>query len=236
MNRTDRLYALVEELRAVAPRPRSARWLAGRFEVSARTVERDISALQQSGVPIYAEPGRTGGYCLDKARTLPPVNLTPGEAVAMALALRGLAGTPFRAEAGTALRKLVAAMHGDDAAAAHELAGRIHLFGRAAVGGPSVPAVVARALSAGRVLRIRYGDRFGAATLREIEPLGYVVGAEHWYLMAWCRLRGAVRAFRTDRISSVAVTAEVPAPRVLRREDLDIPADAVSQLTDWLAG
>jgi predicted DNA-binding transcriptional regulator YafY len=235
VNRTDRLYALVEELRAVAPRPRSARWLADRFEVSARTVERDISALQQSGVPVYAEAGRTGGYCLDKARTLPPVNLTPGEAVAMALALRGLAGTPFRAEAGTALRKLVAAMHGDDAAAAHELAGRIHLFGGARFSGnPS--GAPGGALSAGRVLRIRYDDRFGAATLREIEPLGYVVGAEHWYLMAWCRLRGAVRAFRTDRISSVAVTAEVPAPRVLRREDLDIPADAVSQLTDWLAG
>jgi predicted DNA-binding transcriptional regulator YafY len=79
VNRTDRLYAMVEELRAVAPRPRSARWLAGRFEVSARTMERDISALQRSGVPICAEPGRTGGYCVDKARTLPPVNLTPAE-------------------------------------------------------------------------------------------------------------------------------------------------------------
>src|ERR1019366_9619429 len=80
VNRTDRLYALVEALGAVARRPRSGRWLAGRFEVSVRTVERDINALQQSGVPIYAEPGRTGGYCLDKARTLPPVNLTPGAA------------------------------------------------------------------------------------------------------------------------------------------------------------
>src|SRR4051794_36588390 len=100
MNRTDRLYALVEELRAVAPRARSARRLAEHFEVSVRTIERDINALQQSGVPIYAESGRTGGYCLDKARTLPPVNLTPGEAVAMAVALRRLEGSPFRAEAG----------------------------------------------------------------------------------------------------------------------------------------
>ncbi|WP_255579189.1 HTH domain-containing protein [Cryobacterium sp. PAMC25264] len=49
MNRTDRIYAIVEELRAIAPRPRSATWLAHRFEVSTRTVERDISALSRPG-------------------------------------------------------------------------------------------------------------------------------------------------------------------------------------------
>ena len=68
MNRTDRLYALVEELRAVAPRP--ARQLAGRYEVSTRTIERDILALQEAGVPIYAVAGRGGGYVIDKALTL----------------------------------------------------------------------------------------------------------------------------------------------------------------------
>jgi predicted DNA-binding transcriptional regulator YafY len=233
VNRTDRLYVLIEEMRAVAPRPRSARWLAGRFEVSVRTVERDINALQQSGVPIYAELGRTGGYCLDKARTLPPVNLTPGEAVAMAVALRGLEGTPFRAPAGSALRKLVAAMQVDDAAAARDLAGRIHLLGDAgtATSAPSVPHMVADALSTRRVLRIGYDDRGGATTIREIEPLGYVGTATHWYLVAWCRLRDTLRAFRTDRITSVSVTAEVPTPRLLRREDLDIPHGVVDQLT-----
>lgn len=230
MNRTDRLYAIVEELRAVAPRPRSASWLARHFEVSVRTVERDIGALQQSGTPIYAEPGRTGGYCLDKARTLPPVNLTPGEAVAMALALRGLAGTPFAATAGTALRKLVAAMQADDASAARQLAGRVHLVGR---GGPvaPVPRLVADALSERRVLRIGYGDRSGAVTVREIEPMGYVGNATHWYLLAWCRLRLAVRAFRTDRIGAVTVTAEVPPPRELTEADLDIPVDMISRLS-----
>jgi predicted DNA-binding transcriptional regulator YafY len=230
VNRTDRLYALVEEMRAVAPRPRSARWLAGRFEVSVRTVERDISALQQSGVPIYAELGRTGGYCLDKARTLPPVNLTPGEAVAMAVALRGLAGTPFRATAASALRKLVAVMQMDDAATARDLAGRIHLLGDEGPT-PSIPPALADALSTRRVLRIGYGDRGGAATMREIEPLGYVGSATHWYLVAWCRLRDGLRAFRTDRITSVTVTAEVPVARSLRTEDLDIPYGIVDQLT-----
>jgi predicted DNA-binding transcriptional regulator YafY len=230
VNRTDRLYALVEELRAVAPRPRSASWLARRFEVSARTIERDISALQQSGTPIYAEPGRTGGYCLDKARTLPPVNLTPAEAVAMALALQRLDGTPFRSTAAAALRKLVAVMQNDDASAARSLAARIHLVGgRAPAAG--MPPIVADALSRRRVLRIRYDDRTGAATEREIEPLGYVGSPNHWYLIGWCRLRLGIRAFRTDRIARATVTAEVPAPRDLRPGDLDIPGELVHQLT-----
>jgi predicted DNA-binding transcriptional regulator YafY len=216
VNRTDRLYALVEELRAVAPRPRTARWLADRFEVSARTIERDISALQQSGVPVWAEAGRAGGYCLDKERTLPPVNFTPGEAMALAVALRHVTGTPFGQDGAAALRKVLVAMSKD-------LAARVYLVGGAEP--PPVPVVITDALAAGRVLRIGYADRHGLVTRRDIEPLGYVGMAERWYLLAWCRLRQAVRAFRTDRIAAVTVTAQVPAPRPLRREDLDIPPD-----------
>jgi predicted DNA-binding transcriptional regulator YafY len=266
MNRTDRLYGLVEELRAVAPRPRSARWLAGRFEVSVRTVERDISALQQTGTPIYAEPGRSGGYCLDKSATLPPVNLTPAEAVAMALALRQLRGTPFDGDAGTALRKLMAAMQTDDAAAAHRLAARVHLVDAGTRARPSsgpatlsarplrpsagsvtpssgpatpdaqpakaaVPRLVADAVAAGRVLRIMYGDRGGAMTEREVEPLGYLGTADHWYLVAWCRLRDGVRAFRTDRVLRVTASSEVPTPRELSEDELDIPRSRVQHLS-----
>lgn len=62
MNRTDRPYALVEELRARAPRTMRAVELARRFEVSTRTIERDLLALQEAGVPIWARPGPGGGY------------------------------------------------------------------------------------------------------------------------------------------------------------------------------
>ncbi|WP_286346480.1 helix-turn-helix transcriptional regulator [Frondihabitans sucicola] len=230
MNRTDRLYALVEELRAVAPRPRSASWLARRFEVSARTIERDIGALQQAGTAIWAEPGRSGGYCLDRQHSLPPVNLTPSEAVAMAVSLEGLSGTPFQQAAQAALRKVVAVMQDHDVQAARRLASRIHLLGsddepRA------VPSWIADALSAGYVLRIGYTDREGAPTVRDVEPLGYVGSATGWYLVGWCRLRDGVRAFRTDRITSSVATAEVPAPRDLRPEDLAIPYGEVRQLS-----
>jgi predicted DNA-binding transcriptional regulator YafY len=229
MNRTDRLYAIVEELRAVSPRPRSARWLARRFEISTRTIERDVGALQQAGVPVYAEPGRNGGYVVDRATTLPPVNVTAAEAVAMAVALRGVAGTPFHAAARSAFRKLVGVMPADAATAAHELAGRIHLMNRGSP--PPPPALVADALSARRVLLIEYGDRDGSATVRRVEPLGYIGNPTHWYLVGWCRLRQAIRAFRTDRITRVTTTDETVPARAINAVDLDIPGHLVTQLT-----
>jgi predicted DNA-binding transcriptional regulator YafY len=222
MNRTDRLYAIVEELRAVTPRPRSARWLAHRFEVSSRTVERDIGALQQAGVPIYAEPGRTGGYVLDKAHSLPPVNITPGEAVAIAVALDGLRGTPFHEAARSALTKVVAVMPEREAASARELAGRVHLpvRGEPEAPMPSLPDAVSRAMAACLVLRFGYVDRFGRTSAREAEPVAFVAGRQSWYLVAWCRLRGELRTFRLDRITNPVVTGEPAPPRRLGPEDL----------------
>lgn len=229
MNRTDRLYALVEELRAVAPRPRSSRWLAQRFEVCTRTVERDIGALQEAGVPIYAEAGRTGGYTLDKARTLPPINVTPAEAVAVAVALHSLGGTPFADGARSALHKLMAVMPERDTASARDLASRVHFVNDGPV--PPVPAAVADALAERRVLLLRYEDRHGSVTRRSVEPLGYVGSPTQWYLVAWCRLRSALRAFRLDRIQSVTATDEIASPRRLETSDFSIPPELVSQLT-----
>lgn len=125
---TDRLYALVEELRAVAPRPRSTRWLAEKFDVSPRTIERDLSALQQSGVPTWAEPGRTGGYCLDAAHTLAPLGFTVDEALAVMIGLGALATSPFRDAATSALRKVVAVTDGRLLKETAELATRVHLL------------------------------------------------------------------------------------------------------------
>lgn len=229
MNRTDRLYAIVEELRAIAPRPRSARSLAERLEVSVRTIERDVSALQQSGTPIWAEPGRTGGYCLDRGITLPPVNFTPQEAVALAVAIEKMPVSPFSAAARAAHRKVVAAMRSADVVAARELSSRIGILEGNDPGG-AIPSLIADALSVGRVLRIGYLDRTGGSTVRDIQPLGYIENSGRWYLVAWCRLRGAVRAFRTDRVESVSVTAEIAPPLDLVVEELEIPYGEVRRL------
>ncbi|MCC9066863.1 helix-turn-helix transcriptional regulator [Arthrobacter cryoconiti] len=240
MNRTERLYALVEELRAVSPRPRSVHWLAARFEVSSRTIERDINALQRTGASIWAEPGRTGGYCLNSDQTLPPVNFTPQEAAAMSVALQKLEGTPFWMAASSGLRKLVSVMKSEDAAVARDHAGRIHFLGDGQMNDGQTTAgeaqspishLIADALSAGHVLRIGYTDSDGNTTNREIEPVGYIGSATGWYLIAWCRLRDGVRVFRTDRITTVVATTEKPARRELSADDLDIRYGELRQAT-----
>lgn len=211
MNRTDRLYAIVEELRAIAPRRRSARELAERHEVSIRTIERDIGALQQAGVPIYADVGRRGGYTLDKTHSLPPLNFTPQEAVAVAIALGRSPDTPFARASESAMSKIVAAMSERDAAAARELAERVRLLGQPQPIAPPFSSEVERAITARRVLRITYQDRLETWTERDVEPVVFLCGSRGWYLIGWCRLRQAGRAFRIDRIKEATVT-DLPAP------------------------
>jgi predicted DNA-binding transcriptional regulator YafY len=229
VNRTDRLYSLVEELRAIAPRPRSARWLAARFDVSSRTIERDLAALQASGVPIWAEPGRTGGYCLDSSHTLAPLGFTVDEALAIMISLEMLAPSPFSDAATTALRKVIAVTQDRNLAETVELATRIYLLSD----GPAVetPAALSNALQDGRVLRIVYQDRQGANTIRDVEPMGYIGRGHYWYLVAWCRLRHGIRAFRGDRIIDADSTEERATPRSLRVEDLDIPYGDLRRIT-----
>lgn len=87
--------------------------LARRFEVSVRTIYRDVEMLSLTGVPVYAERGAQGGYRLLEGYFLPPVTFSRAETVAMLLSLalaRGLKVPPFAAELESAERKLVAAL------------------------------------------------------------------------------------------------------------------------------
>ncbi|MCF3181238.1 WYL domain-containing protein [Streptomyces polychromogenes] len=212
MDRTTRLYALVEELRAAAPRPRPVAALAARFEVSKRTVQRDLQALMDSGVPVRTTLGRGGGWTVDPAMTLPPVHFTADEAAALAAAL-ATAETPFAGAARTAYQKLLASMTGPAAAAAETLAARI-------VALPSrtrrtVRDAVERALTDGTVLRLSYADATGRASERAVEPAGLLTAGGHWYLIAWCRTRRAGRGFRLDRITEATPTDEPARPHDL---------------------
>ncbi|KAE8766033.1 helix-turn-helix transcriptional regulator [Georgenia thermotolerans] len=221
MNRIDRLYAMREELRRAGRAGRTAEQLAAVFEVSLRTVKRDISALQQAGFPVWARLGRTGGYIVDEAATLPPVAFTPAEVAALAAALEAHRGQPFDGHGRAALTKILNVMAPSVREETARLAGRIWTNDNAAPhGARRMRTAVESALLERRVLALRYRDGEGAVTSRRVDPQLLAHTGDRWYLVARCRLRRGVRWFRLDRIEHASVTAE-PA--------VDIPMEDIGE-------
>jgi predicted DNA-binding transcriptional regulator YafY len=87
MKRTERLFAIAEMLRAHRTGI-TAEQIAERFDVAPRTIYRDLLALQNASLPVHAERGRGGGFALDRAYTLPPVNFSAREAAVLLAAAR----------------------------------------------------------------------------------------------------------------------------------------------------
>ena len=106
MNRLERLYALQEELRRRAPYPISASRLADQFEVTTRTIERDLASLRNAGVPIDGDVGRSGGYSLDKLPGAVVFTLGVEEVVAILLAAKATEGMPFTKASQIATQRL----------------------------------------------------------------------------------------------------------------------------------
>jgi predicted DNA-binding transcriptional regulator YafY len=216
MNRTDRLYALREELRRAGGVGRTAEQLAAAFEVSPRTVKRDISALQQSGFPVWARLGRTGRYLVDESATLPPVTFTPAEAAALAAALQAHRGQPFDGQT-----KILNVMTPPVRARTADLAGRIWTHEEATpLGSRRTRTAIESALEQRRVLALRYRSATEETTSRSVDPQLLAHTKGFWYLVAHCRLREGVRWFRLDRIEHASVTT-LPA--------VDLPADRLGE-------
>jgi predicted DNA-binding transcriptional regulator YafY len=210
VNRTERLYAIAEELRAAGRGGRTGAWLARRLEVSTRTIKRDIDALLQAGLPLWTQAGPGGGYVLDAA-TMPPLSVTAAEAAAIAVALAALPDLPFAVDGRSALAKVLAAMPDAERARAESIAARLWLRTPEQVPRPAVAKVVDEAVRRRLVLVLGYTGGDGEHTERSVEPVALAATRGHWYLMAWCRLRGGPRWFRTDRITAAHLTTE-PAP------------------------
>jgi predicted DNA-binding transcriptional regulator YafY len=105
----ERQHALIEELRARAPRYVPGTDLAKRTGTTVRTVERDIARLIAAGVPVRVRRGPGGGYRIDARRELPPLVLTPGEASALVASMVAV-GPYISAAAQSALAKLLVAL------------------------------------------------------------------------------------------------------------------------------
>ena len=212
MNRVDRLmgYLLLFQSRGLM----RARDFAAQFEISERTVYRDIQALCEVGVPIAAMPGE--GYQLMAGYYLPPITFSAKEARALFLAISMLSGFASEGEtqtaAATALDKIRAILPQATLSQLEALRAIIHFY---AFPGPSLdfddPAFVRlqEAIHQRRVVHLRYhAQHTNEVTERDVEPLNLLYFSKTWLLTAYCRLRRASRVFRLDRIDRLTVLPE----------------------------
>lgn len=217
MNRIDRLLGTILLLQS--RRVIMAEQVAAHFEVSVRTVYRDLSALSEIGVPIAAEAGV--GYSLLKGYHLPPVMLTEVEASSLFVAgemAKVFTDFSLSEPIESALLKIRAVLPAERRDQAERIVGHT-----AVVAQPRSPTQLAsnvllpiqQAVVLRRVLRLKYQARGRTRpTGREVEPLGVVYYGNAWYLIAWCRLRQDYRHFRLDRIRQLTVSDTAFAPRL----------------------
>jgi predicted DNA-binding transcriptional regulator YafY len=205
VKRTERLHALSETLRRSGSRGCSAERLAIEFEVSVRTVKRDLAALANSGAPLWSRPGPGGGYGLAVGASLSPVSLSPAQAVALLAAVSAAPDAPYSDLAAAGVQKILDVLDPRTRARAAELASRVWVNAPPS-SSRAVRSAVEEAMADQRVLRIRYTSKDGATTTRDVEPVLFASTNGQWYLVGWCRLRDAMRWFVVSRIERASVT------------------------------
>ncbi|MBY0564931.1 MAG: YafY family transcriptional regulator [Hyphomonadaceae bacterium] len=193
----------------------SAEALAAEFEVSVRTIYRDIDQLSAAGVPVYAERGRNGGFALHEGYRTRLTGFTPAEAEALLLAGVGDAASALGvgAEAAAAQLKLLASLPQDAGASAQQVAQRFHIdpigwYARAE--SIDLLPTLAGAVWRNRRIRIRY-ESWKEVVNRDLDPLGLVLKGGLWYLVA--AARGKARTYRVANIQKLDVLeAQARAP------------------------
>jgi predicted DNA-binding transcriptional regulator YafY len=200
--------------------------LAGRLEITTRTLRRDVTRLRDLGYPIASTTGRYGGYELGAGGRLPPLLLDDDEAIAVSVALRELSfdADPTLGEAAlsasTKLRQVLPEALRDRVDALGEVVigirqGRSRRAREGDGGRIELPNLIALAMCCRRGERVKFTYRDGSDRVseRRVEPHRLVSLGRRWYLVGFDLDRDDWRTYRVDRISELVATGHRNTPR-----------------------
>lgn len=240
MNRIDRLFAILLTLQH--RRRVRAQDLSEKFEVSKRTIYRDLSALNQMGIPLAGLPGE--GFELVEGYFIPPLMFTENEAVALILGSRLLtqqaAGSLTRS-AEQALSKIMVALPESvrvRAEALTDVIGFITPMEKFDLDDPQL-LTLQKAIQEKRVIHIHYlAYQKEDATERDVEPHQLFYSDGIWYLEGYCRLRKDIRAFRLSRMEGLELRSEIFSKRRLGKSQntrtVEIKIRFRTELVRWV--
>lgn len=209
MNRIDRLFGILILLQSKKYVP--AEKIANQYQISIRTVYRDMKALSEQGIPLSFEQHK--GYFIVQGYFLPPISFNSDEANALILMERFLAGFADKSITNhytTALNKVKSVLKTAQKEKLESLNESIKLQLPERLSNDfEYLSVLQNAISAKCLIEINYKNNKEEISRREIEPIGLIFYAFSWHLIAWCHLRTEYRDFKVDRIINVKCT-EIP--------------------------
>lgn len=203
MNRIDRLMGITTVLQS--KKYATAEHLAEKFNISVRTVYRDIKALGEVGIPVSFEPNK--GYFIVQGYFLPPISLTSEEANALLL-MESLVGAfsdkSIKTHYSNALNKVKAVMRSSEKEKLELMNKNIlYQISPCIVPDYAYLSVVQNAISAQNILEITYKNKNEEESKRQVEPIGLIFYAFSWHLVAWCHKRLDYRDFKISRIQTM---------------------------------
>lgn len=208
MNRLTRITSILTQLQS--KKIVTAKEIAERFEISLRTVYRDIKTLQESGVPIGSENGV--GYFIVSGYSLPPIMITEEEANALIISEKFILNqgdTSLIKDFNSVLLKIKAVLRNLEKGNIEKLDNRIEPSAKKEIPESNSLSIIQKSIANTRVLEIHYHSiSKNEKTIREIEPLGVYYTDKAWVLVAFCRLRNKHREFRLDRILKTYITSQ----------------------------
>ncbi len=211
MNRIDRLSAILIQLQS--KKIVKAAEIANRFDISIRTVYRDIRALEKAGIPIGAEAGV--GYFLSSEYHLPPVMFTKEEACAFLLAEKlicKMSDSKVSHAFESALYKVKSVLKISEKEYLDNLNNKIIVLNYNTPTNKELDLYlfdIQTALANKKVLQIEYEANYNSQnSKRNIEPISLCNYGMRWHLIAYCRLRSDYRDFRLDRVKALTILDE----------------------------
>ncbi|MDO5980317.1 helix-turn-helix transcriptional regulator [Flavivirga spongiicola] len=208
MNRLTRITSILIQLQS--KKVVTAKEIADRFEISLRTVYRDIKTLEEAGVPIGSENGI--GYFIVDGYSLPPVMITEEEANALIVSEKLISNqgdASLIKDFNSILIKIKSVLRSFEKENIAKLENRIIPSYKKDVFESNWLSQIQKSITNGKVLTISYHSIYkNEETLREIEPLGVYYTDKAWIVIAYCRLRKDIREFRLDRILKINSTSQ----------------------------
>ncbi|MDY6396296.1 MAG: YafY family protein [Treponema sp.] len=213
----------------------SAQELAKMFEVSTRTIYRDIEAISMAGIPVLATSGSGGGIEIMKDYKVDKKIFSTDDLSALLMGLFNISGMVRGSEVANALAKVKSFIPSEKAKSIEFRASQIYIDLTPWEGNASVKnalEIIKKALQENMLLIFTYIDGHGTKTSRTVEPYQLVFKSRAWYVQTFCRLKNDYRLFRLSRMTELKMLEETFTPREYQKPFLDFEETARSLQTD----